>query len=106
MTEGVFDKIDFDYRFDVKDWGSVIVQLSSLYDLIIFEEESVEDSIFLIGKVQKILKADVSILYFDGVGAWYEKPTKLHFSKMTCCQVGTNYLNVYQRHFERLKSAE
>lgn len=57
--------------------------------------------LFLIGEILKITKSGVWLRYFSGAANWDETPTKLPFGRITSCQVNTNYLNVYQRHFDR-----
>lgn len=61
-----------------------------------------EAQVFLIGEIEKITEVTVWLRYFSGAGNWDEKPTKLAFNSITSCQVDTNYINVFQRYFERL----
>jgi hypothetical protein len=99
IEEQLFKKIDFGFKFNTENWKTILTQLSSHYDYCILEDEEPDEPIFLIGKIQKIGKSDVSINYFSGAGNWDEKPSKLAFNKISSCQVNTNYLNVYQRYF-------
>ncbi len=102
ITEGLFQQVPFGASFDLRDWKAVITQFSQQYRFIILEDERPEAQVFLIGEIEKITNAIVSLRYFTGAGNWDEKPTKLPFKSITSCQVDTNYINVYQRHFERL----
>jgi hypothetical protein len=99
--EGLLKKVHFSSDFDLRSWRSVILQLSKEYPLIILECEAKEEKDFFIGKVIKTTAAAVEANYFSGAANWGEYPEKLKFKEITSCQVGTNYLNVYQRHFER-----
>lgn len=101
ITEQLFREVDFDSSFDLRDWRSILTQFSGRYRLIILEDEQPGDGLFLIGEIQKIAKNNAWLRHFSGAGNWDREPTKLPFSRITSCQVGTNYLNVYQRHFER-----
>jgi hypothetical protein len=99
IDEQLFNKINFSSKFTVENWKTTLTQLSSHYDYCILEDEEPEEPIFLIGKIQKIGKTDVSLTYFSGTGNRDEKPSKLPFKKISSYQVNTNYLNVYQRYF-------
>jgi hypothetical protein len=101
VTEGLFQQIDFESPHDLRDWSDILTQFSLSRSLVILENEQQDDSIFLIGKIQKIGESGVSLRSFSGVGEWDEYPTLLPFSIITACSVDTNYSNVYQRHFER-----
>ena len=101
VVERLFQRIPFEGQFNLHDWKSIIDQFSKQYELIILEDERPEVATFLIGKVQRISKSSVSVEYFSGVGNWDEKPSKIAFANISSCQVNTNYINVYQRHFER-----
>ena len=68
---------------------------------MILECEAGEEKDFLIGRVLKTTATGVQIQHFSGAANWAESPERLDFGNITCCQVGTNYVNVYQRHFTR-----
>jgi hypothetical protein len=102
--EGLIQRVPFGAAFDLLNWGSVIAQLSKEYPLLILECEAGEEKDFVIGRVLKTIKTGVQVEYFSGAANWAESPEKLKFKDITCCQVGTNYVNVYQRYFERNSS--
>jgi hypothetical protein len=99
--ERLMTRIPFGADFDLRNWKSVIAQLSKEYGLMILECEALEEKDFAIGRVLKATQTGVRFQYFSGAANWAEKPDILKFKDITCCQVGTNYVNVYQRHFER-----
>jgi hypothetical protein len=99
--EGLMQYVPFGAAFDLSNWKSVIAQLSKAYPLMILECEALEEKGFSIGRVLKATQAGVQFQYFSGAANWAEKPELLKFKDVTCCQVGTNYVNVYQRYFER-----
>jgi hypothetical protein len=102
IAEGIFQKIPFESTFDLCNWKSIMSMFSQRYRLIIIEDERPEEQVFLIGKIEKITKNNVCLRYFSGTGKWDKKPTKQAFSNITSCKVDANYINVYQRYFERL----
>jgi hypothetical protein len=99
--EGLMQRVPFGADFDLRNWRSVIAQLSKEYPLMILECEALEEADFAIGRVLKSTQIGVQFQYFSGAANWAEKPEILKFKDITCCQVGTNYINVYQRHFDR-----
>jgi hypothetical protein len=102
--EGLMQRVPFGVDFDLRNWKSVIAQLSKEYPLMIVECEALEEKDFAIGRVLKTTQAGVQFQYFSGAANWGENPEILKFKDITCCKVGTNYVNVYQRHFERQAS--
>jgi len=101
ITEELFQLVPFGARFELRDWKSILTQFSRWYPIMILEDERPEENLFLIGKVQEIKEDSVWLQYFSGAANWDDKPTKLPLADITCCRVGTNYVNMYQRHFER-----
>jgi len=99
--EGLLKKVPFGATFDLQTWGSVLSQFAKEYPLMILECEAGEEKDFLIGRVLKTTATGVQIQHFSGAANWAESPEKLNFKNITCCQVGTNYVNFYQRHFTR-----
>jgi hypothetical protein len=101
VQEGLEQKVPFASTFDLRDWRSVISQLSKTHELMILECEAGEENDFVIGRVLKTTTTAVQMQHFSGAANWAESPTRLKFKDITSCQVGTNYVNVYQRYFER-----
>lgn len=99
--EGLLEKVPFGTTFDLRNWRSLIAQLSAEHELMILEREIGEESDFFIGRVLKTTEASVQGLYFSGAANWAKKPERLKFKDITCCQVGTNYTNVYERYFKK-----
>jgi hypothetical protein len=79
----------------------VISQLSEKYALMILECEAGEEKEFVIGRVIETTTTAMQVRYFSGVATWSRATVKLNFTDITSCQVGTNYINVYQRYFAR-----
>ena len=100
-SEGLLSRVPFGTSFDLENWQSAIAQLSQAYPLMILECERGDKNDFAIGQVVKTAKSGVWVRHFSGAGNWSEEPEKLKYKDITSCQVDTNYINVYQRHFER-----
>ena len=101
LQEGLSHNVPFALTLDLSGWRAVISQLAKEYALMILECEEGKRKEFVIGRVVKTTAREVHIQHFSGTADWAERPTKLKFSDITSCQINTNYLNVYQRHFER-----
>jgi hypothetical protein len=101
IDEQLFEKVPFGTAFDLRSWRSIITQLSQQHRLIILEGENADPPQFLIGTVEKITTQSVWLNYFSGAGNWDDELAKLPFTEITSCQVATNYLNVYERYFDR-----
>jgi hypothetical protein len=99
--EGLIGRVPFGRDLVLDNWRSVISQLSKEYGLMILECEAGEEKDFVIGRVLGTTPTRVQVRHFSGAANWARKPTELKFKEVTSCQVGTNYANVYQRHFER-----
>ena len=99
--EGLLEKIPFGATFAISNWKSLITQLSQEHEVIILEREAMEEPDLFIGVILKATRIGVQGRYFSGAGNWAEGLETLKFKDITSCQVRTNYINVYQRHFLR-----
>jgi hypothetical protein len=98
--EGLLQRVPFGARFQLDNWGSLIAQLSKEHQFLIIERERAGSALF-IGTILEVAKSEVHGRYFSGAAKWGKTPDKLKFKDITSCQVGTNYLRFYQRHFKR-----
>lgn len=69
--------------------------------IVIIENEFPESTQFFIGRVLGTNKQFAQLQEFSGTGRWEQKPTKIPLAEITCCQLETNYINFYARHFKR-----
>jgi hypothetical protein len=99
--EGLFEEVPFGNKFEVKGWRSIINQLSRSYPLLILECERGNDQDFVIGRLVKTTSAAAYVQHFTGTGRWLDEPVRVAYQDLTCIQAGSNYLNFYQRYFER-----
>jgi len=68
--------------------------------IAIVEEESLDESGFWIGRY--VWREDQThwMHEFTGAGRWEDELTQLDLDAVTCCQLDTNYIRYYQRHFD------
>ncbi len=99
--EGLVQQVPFGMAFDLSDWSAVITQLSREHGYLILEREANEDPDFAIGRVIRTTADAVRFKFFSVVAHWKDIPEEILFEDITCCEVDTNYLTVYRRHFER-----
>lgn len=105
VREGLEQLVPFGRHFALDDWSSAIRQLASDFPLMIIECESLDedDEVFLIGRLRSASKESINIEYFNGAAQWDSELQQVAADDITSCRVDSNYLNVYGRHFERLR---
>ena len=69
--------------------------------IVIIENETPESSQFFIGRFVAADKQIVKMQEFSGVANWKQEATEIPAKNITCCQIDTNYINFYTRHFKR-----
>ena len=89
---------------DLRDWRSAITSFSPACPILILECEAQKKPDFAIGRILNTAPDEVAIQYFSGTATWLKKPVRLRYENMTSCQANTNYINVYQRYFDRNES--
>lgn len=103
IREGLEQAIAFDRSFDLADWRTIIGQLAREHGLMILECEGPQgDPAFAIGRVRTLSDTSLAFDEFSGVGDWKDVSIEIDLAEITSCQVDTNYINFYRRHFERL----
>lgn len=100
IEEGELAKIDFGYRPPVSSYD---VFLRSLPDeeIVILEDEIADDPEFIIGTLMSVDVDEASVRFFTGVAKWEDEPSVIEIARITSCQIKTNYINFYARHFAR-----
>ena len=95
LKKGVFrnDHVIEDFTSFIEGLGSKII--------VIIENESQNDSQFYIGLVASVDTESAHIQEFSGAGNWEHNATCISIDEITCCQIETNYINFYSRHFAR-----
>lgn len=98
-TEKLLDGVDFDFRGPLDSYESFLASRPA-EELVIVEDEPAE--VFLIGRRAEVGEGEVAIRTFDGAARWKDSPERIDTARITSCQVGSNYLQFYHRHFERI----
>ena len=99
--EGLYSKVDFDIECDLKSWGSVLSTLGSRYRFITIEDENPEYPLLYLGEIHAAETESVSIIGFSGAANWDDEVSVIYYEDISCVQLGNNYVNVYERYFER-----
>lgn len=100
LDAGLFQQIDRSFRVPLASFSDL---LSSLSDpsIVILEREALDGSDFWIGQHIESTKRFIRLREFTGAGNWLEQPTRITLSKVTCCQLQTNYIQFYADYFTR-----
>jgi hypothetical protein len=69
--------------------------------IVIIEDETPDASDFYIGKLLSVGKKSIEIHEFTGAGNWKRNSETIDIARITCCQIETNYIAFYDRHFRR-----
>jgi hypothetical protein len=103
QDEGLLNAVKFDYRIDLTNWKTALSELMETHPFLILEYESLnpEEENFFFGTPLRCKSRSLSLRFFCGDGSWLDKPPTVQFKKLTRCKFDCNYLNVYQRYFER-----
>lgn len=99
--EAVSDCVPFGARFELESWSALLAQLIWTFPILILERECEPAEPLFIGSILKVGKSGVLGRYFSGAANWATRPERLKFQDITCCQVETNYIEFYRRHFAR-----
>lgn len=88
--------IDFDVALD--DWQSVFRSLKKTGLNVIIEHETLENDDFYIGKLVRINKNSVSMLYFDASGKWDEAPVNISYEDITIVRFKERYIEIFSKY--------
>jgi len=83
-------------RLNVSTWDTLISGIKS--DVIILEDER-KNGDFYIGPVIGMTKTNVTLNWFDGVGAW-GTPDKVPFKKITICKFLDRYSPTHAKYLK------
>ena len=78
--------------------------LGSMYELcedlmtrdrfVTVECEGFEETIFLIGKIVRVSKKELTLRTFDGMGVWDKEYASVPLGDVTCISIGNAYVNI------------
>jgi hypothetical protein len=105
LTEGILDEVDFSFHAAIQSYDSFLASRDP-DEIVIVENEGTEPKEFLIGTVDHVDRGTATIRHFTGGGRLVEPYEEIATDQITSCQTRTNYIQFYQRHFERMKQCE
>ena len=100
QEEGLFDQVQFDFSALIESFPDFLCSLSPT-ELVIVESERTDPAEMHIGTVASADSRIVAINYITGIARREDAPRQMAVRDITSCQIRTNYLNFYQRHFDR-----
>jgi len=95
LKRGVFRS-----NYSVDSFSTFLQGLGS-NKIAIIENESPKSGRFYIGRIVAVGKRYVTMQEFSGAGNWDRQHTEIDLNDVTSCQIDTNYINFYARHFTR-----
>ena len=101
QEEGLFDQVQFNFSAPIESFPDFLRSLSPT-ELVIVESERTDPAEMHIGTVASADSRTVAINYITGIARREDEPRQMAVRDITSCQIRTNYLNFYQRHFDRL----
>ncbi len=96
---GLIDDELFVLSHRIDSYASLLTGLRH-NQITIFEEESLDDSYFWIGRYVWHEDGTHCVHEFSGTGVWDDDLTELDLDALTCCQLDSNYILFYQRYFD------
>jgi hypothetical protein len=101
QEEGVLDQVKFGFSAPMESFPDFLRSLPPT-ELVIIESELTDPPQMNIGTVASVDSRSVAINYMTGIARREETPRKMSVRDITSCQIRTNYISFYQRHFDRL----
>ena len=99
-TENRIKRGLFRRDYSVESFTSFLQRINHK-QIVVRENETPGVDDFFIGRHINSDKDTVTIHEFSGAGNWERDMTKIPIDTITCCQIETNYINFYSRHFDR-----
>jgi hypothetical protein len=91
-------------NYDIQSWREFFRSIRSHHKYVIVEQERFEDPVFTIGRIERNLKSHIKMRHFTGIARWDDELQDINYDDITSCGVASNYINVYERYFEKLES--
>lgn len=102
VNEGLVDSIAVP-DVDVTDWKSVFLSLQKIGKNIIIEHEEpdVDENLFAIGRIDKVLNNKLYFTDFDADGVWDEDGLVIPYSSITSVTFNSRYVNVFSKYVNK-----
>lgn len=79
-------------------WTSMFETLKKKDFHVIVECEDLEEPTFTIGPVTKVGKNSVQVHFYDAIGVYDKKPTKIKFEDITLVRFGDRYSTIFRKY--------
>jgi len=99
--EGLYAKVDFSKKYDLKNWETVLSTISSTYHFITLEDENPDAYVFMLGRLKKMGRKKVSVHEFTCTGTWKKEVSKMSYKNISSFRAGNNYPKVYENYFKQ-----
>lgn len=99
-SEGTLDEVGITYNINLDNWQSLFQSLKKANKNVIIECEVGDEAKdeFFIGRLIRVNRKSVSLLYFSAVGKWDEEPTVIPFDEITTVRFDENYIKVFSKY--------
>jgi hypothetical protein len=99
-SEGTLDEVGIAHSLNLDSWQSLLQDLKKLNQNVIIECEvgDEEEDEFFIGKLIRVNRKSVSLLYFSALGKWDDEPTIIPFDEITKVRFDEKYINVFSKY--------
>jgi hypothetical protein len=90
-------------NIQLNSFQEIFKQLKGIQNAIIIECNYGKKHRFIIGKVEKIKKKIAKILYFNAVGEYDFKPTRVAYDDITFIRVNSPYALIFQKYAKTIQ---
>ena len=99
-TENKLKRGIFRSNYSVDNF-STFLQGFGTNKIAIIENESQRSGGFHIGRIVAVRQQSVTMHEFSGAGNWDRQHAEIDLNDVTSCEIDSNYINFYARHFNR-----
>jgi hypothetical protein len=96
--EHFLNDLGIPYTIDLTNWQTVFKSIENNNKFVIIECEQVWIKRFLLGKLSKIKKKNVEMLYLEANGVFEEYATEQKYKEISIVRFDEVYINLFQKH--------
>lgn len=96
--EGLLDSLVPAYSVDVTDMASVFRSVRAAGLLVSVENEDPADEHFFLGRIVRVNRKSVSIVFLDAKARWWWNPSNLKYDAISRIRFGDRYSHMLGRH--------
>jgi hypothetical protein len=101
QKEGVLDALQTP-PVGVASWEAAFKDLQRLGGNVIVEAErpDADESDFIIGRIEIVLKQSVFVRHFDADCVWQERPEKIYYGDITSVTFASRYVRIFSKYLD------